>query len=53
MDLETTEFYKRVRDAYLGIAKKERKRFRIVDASGSIEQIQSQVVSIVTDFLKT
>lgn len=52
MDLETTEFYKRVREAYLGIAKKERKRFCVVDADGSIERIQSQVVEIVVDFLE-
>ncbi|MBA2493438.1 MAG: dTMP kinase, partial [Acidobacteria bacterium] len=52
MDLETTEFYARVRDAYLKIAEKEPKRFRIVDASGSIEEIHTKAVEIVSEFLK-
>lgn len=52
MDLETAEFYSRVRDAYHGIAKRERKRFRIVDASGSIDEIHRAVLEIVTESLK-
>ena len=52
MDSETNEFYERVREAYLKIAKKEPKRFRLVDAAGSIENIQSQIVEIVTEFLE-
>jgi len=50
--LETTDFYNRVRNAYLGIAKKEPRRFRVIDANGSIEEIQSQVVEVVTEFLE-
>jgi dTMP kinase len=52
MDLEAAEFYERVRAAYHGIAKRERKRFRIVDASGSVDEIQRQVLDIVTTSLK-
>lgn len=52
MDLETTDFYNRVRNAYLGIAKREPRRFRVIDANGSIEEIQSQVVEVVTEFLE-
>jgi dTMP kinase len=52
MDFETIEFYERVRDAYLGIAERERGRFRIVDASGPMEEIQRNVLAIVTDLLK-
>lgn len=51
MDFETSEFYSRVRDAYLEIAKKEPKRFRVIDANGSVEQIQARVSEIVTEFL--
>lgn len=47
MDDETAEFYTRVRNSYLGIAEREHERFRIVDASGSIEEIHKAVVSIV------
>ena len=52
MDLETSEFYQRVRESYLGIAKNEPKRFQIVDADRSIEKIQSDIVEIVENFLE-
>jgi dTMP kinase len=52
MDSETTDFYKRVREAYLKIAEKESKRFRIVEASGSVEEIRARVVEMVTNFLE-
>lgn len=51
MDFETAEFYSRVRDAYLSIAKKDPKRFRIIDAGGSIEGTHAKVMEIVTNFL--
>ncbi len=51
MDFETAEFYDRVRNAYLGIAERERKRFRVIDANGSVEAIHSQVAEIVVKFL--
>ena len=47
MDEETVEFYTRVRAAYLGIAQREPERFRVIDASGSISEIQSSVVDMV------
>lgn len=47
MDVETAEFYSRVREAYLGIAAKEPKRFRVIDANGSVEEIQARVVEMV------
>lgn len=52
MDEETADFYTRVRDAYLGIAKREPKRFRVIDASRSVEDIHSDVVAIVSAKLK-
>jgi dTMP kinase len=51
MDVETAEFYDRVRNAYLSIAKAEPKRFKIVDANGPVEEIQANIVKIVTKFL--
>ena len=51
MDKETTEFYDRVRKAYLKIAEKEPKRFRIINAGGSIEDVHAKVLEIVTAFL--
>ncbi len=51
MDSETTEFYTRVREAYLKISKTEPKRFRIIDAGGSIEEVHRKALEIVTVFL--
>lgn len=51
MDLETAEFYTRVREAYLGIAEREPERFKIVDANGSVDEIHRTVAEIVNEFL--
>lgn len=51
MDLETTEFYSRVRDAYLKIADKEKRRFRVIDGNSSVEEVHAQVLEIVNKFL--
>lgn len=51
MDEETAEFYTRVRDAYIGIAEREPKRFRVIDAMGTMEEIHAQVVSILAETL--
>jgi dTMP kinase len=53
MDSETTDFYERVRHAYLKIADRETKRFKIIDASGSIEEVHARVSETVNKFLKT
>jgi dTMP kinase len=52
MDSETIEFYERVREGYLKIGAKEKKRFRIIDASDSVSETQARVMEIVKDFLK-
>lgn len=52
MDAETAEFYSRVRAAYFEIAQAEPRRFIVVDASGSIEEIQKIVASIVGQVIK-
>lgn len=51
MDKETSEFYSRVRAAYLKIAENEPQRFRVVDASGSVAEIHAKVLKIVSKFL--
>ncbi len=51
MDLETTEFYSRVREAYLRIAAKEKKRFRVIDGNSSVAEVHAQVLEIVKKFL--
>jgi len=51
MDEETSEFYRRVREAYLGIAKREPERFRVIDAMGSMDEIHDQVIAILSTSL--
>lgn len=51
MDVETAEFYHRVRDGYLTIAAAEPVRFIVLDASGSIEEIESKVAAIVGEMI--
>lgn len=51
MDLETGEFYERVRASYLGIAEREPNRFKVIDANGAVEEIHSVVAETVAGFL--
>ena len=51
MDFETAEFYERVRASYLGIAKCEPGRFRVINAEAAPENIHSEVVELVTSIL--
>ena len=52
MDQETTDFYERVRKAYLKIAETEPKRFKIIDADGSMEAVHARVSEVVNKFLE-
>ena len=52
MDLEGELFYRRVREAYLAIARSEPRRFRTIDADRSIEEINRDLVQIVDKFLQ-
>jgi dTMP kinase len=45
---EPTVFFERVRAAYLAIARAEPARVRIIDASRSIEEVQSQVAAVLS-----
>ncbi len=47
MDEETVEFYSRVRGAYLGIAEREPGRFKVIDASGTPDEIHERATQIV------
>jgi dTMP kinase len=47
MDEETSEFYSRVRGAYLGIAEREPDRFVRIDASGTVKAIHDEVTEKV------
>ncbi len=52
MDREKSDFYERVREAYLRLVKNEPERFAVIDASLSISEIQAEVLKTVTEFLQ-
>ncbi len=52
LDAEDAAFHTRVRDAYLRIAASEPERVRIIDAAGSVQETQSQVMRLVMPFLE-
>ncbi len=51
MDVETAEFYSRVRGAYLDIAKKDGTRFRVIDADSPVEDVHNQVVELISPLI--
>jgi len=51
IELETMDFFERVRASYLEQAGSDRRRYRIVDASVSMEEVQQQILNIASEFL--
>jgi dTMP kinase len=52
IEKEKIDFYRRVREGYLKIAQKEKRRFRIIDGSNKIEEVWEEVKSSIDVFLK-
>ena len=52
LERENLNFHKRVRNGYLKIASLNKKRFRVVDASGDIKHTWLAVKTVIDDFLK-
>jgi dTMP kinase len=44
---EPAKFFERVREAYLELARVEPKRIRIINAAGSVEEVQQAVVAVL------
>jgi dTMP kinase len=51
MDKEKARFYERARDGYLAIAEREPKRFRIIDANHSTDEVHLRTMKVLRDFL--
>ena len=49
-ELEQVEFFERVRRGYLGIAEQDPDRCKLIDASQSLEQVQSQIANVLETF---
>lgn len=52
LDKENSDFYKRVREAYHEIIAQEPKRFRVIEATQSVEEVHAQALQILIDYLK-
>lgn len=48
---EQIEFFERVRSAYLSRAESDPQRFAVVDASGTLEQVQQQIRDVLNKYL--
>jgi len=53
IEAQKLEFHVRVREAFLRIAKKEPKRFKVIDAHLSRKQVFQQAVSLIEQFCST
>jgi dTMP kinase len=52
IEKEKIDFYKRVRGGYLKIARKEKKRFKVIDGGGKIEEVWKEIKGVTDIFLK-
>ncbi len=52
MDNEALEFHRRVREAYLSLAARERERFRVIDAGGNVAAVAESVWKAVAPALE-
>ncbi|OOZ80085.1 dTMP kinase [Solemya velum gill symbiont] len=48
---ERHDFFERVRNAYLEIARQHKERVKVIDASKPLEQVQLQLSQVMTDIL--
>lgn len=51
IEQEKIDFFERVRAVYLGRAEKDKKRFRIIDATQSLEQVREQLKKVLDKLL--
>ncbi|RTE64305.1 dTMP kinase [Amphritea opalescens] len=49
---EQMDFFVQVRDAYLERAAADPQRFAVIDASGTLEQVQAQIASVLEHYLQ-
>jgi dTMP kinase len=51
LEIEKTDFYARVREGYLALAKSEPHRFIVIDASRPLSQVQVDIAENITELL--
>lgn len=50
---EKIDFFERVRDAYLRLARQEPRRYRVIAADAPLEQVQARLREVMTEWLAT
>lgn len=50
-ECETRDFFERVRQSYLAIARREPQRVRVIDAAGTVDQVQAQLKPLLEEIL--
>jgi dTMP kinase len=53
LDAEDAAFHTRVRNAYLAMAEREPDRFRVINATGSVNETHGRVLEVVMPFLES
>lgn len=51
-DRESEQFHRRLRDAFLGLAKAHPERIKVIDAGQSVQRVHKQVVALVEKLLE-
>lgn len=49
---ESQDFHRRVRQGYLKIAKEEKRRVKVLDASGTIKKVHKDIIKVVNKLLR-
>lgn len=52
LELEEISFHERVRKAFLDIQRAEPERVKLIDATGTVEEVHARVVGVVKEFLR-
>jgi len=52
-ETEALDFFERVRQSYLQLAKQEPERIKVIDASRELNQVLAQITTVVTHFLQS
>ena len=50
---EKIEFHRKVRKGYLVLAEKYRKRFRIIDASRTVDEVKQDIYNLLTPYIES
>jgi dTMP kinase len=51
IEQESLDFHRKVRAGYLTLARRDPRRYRVIDANGTIEQIHRDIIGLVGEVL--